>query len=63
MSAAFWAELNAQPVWRAPETPRTEPIPMLTERPRRLLSINNGKCPGCGDRFYGCQCDMAGDGE
>lgn len=54
-----WQEVNALPVWRAPETPvtRTEPIPVLTERPMRLRSINNGKCPGCGDRFHGCACE------
>lgn len=53
-----WAEVNALPVWRAPSTApqRTPPIEIITERPRRLLSINNGKCPGCGDRFHGCGC-------
>lgn len=33
----------------------------ITERPVRLQAINNGRCPECGSRFYGCGHDPEDD--
>lgn len=37
----------------------TEPLslPLITERPIRPRSINDGRCPQCGDRYFGCGCE------
>ena len=30
------------------------PIPLVTEPTIRPRAINNGRCPTCGSRFFGC---------
>lgn len=62
-----WAEINARPSSLRPfgsaliggDGGRTERALPITVRPIRLKADNGGRCPTCGDRYFGCPCDLS----